>query len=237
TPTLTGTIAATRLPVDASRLPGLVTSLAAELGGTAAQATQLSDEERAWLKLALRDLRDHQGRSVLAVSADLPPAVHAKAAILKERLGNVGQTLWYGEPLARVASDVGTLGDLVRDIEAGTVEALITIDANPAYAAPAFTKLIPRIRQTIHAGVYQDETAVLSNWHVPLAHALESWGDARAVDGTTTILQPLVAPFYSVRTVHQVMEMLLGAIDPAADAPVHATWQQTFAGDFDRRWV
>ena len=30
----------------------------------------------------------------------------------------------------------------------------------------------------------------------PQAHDLESWGDARAYDGTVTVIQPLIAPLY-----------------------------------------
>ena len=48
----------------------------------------------------------------------------------------------------------------------------------------------------VHAGLYADETAELSQWHVPLAHYLESWGDVRAADGTVSIMQPLIKPLY-----------------------------------------
>ena len=39
----------------------------------------------------------------------------------------------------------------------------------------------------MHLGLYDDETAERCHWHVPQAHALEAWGDARAYDGTVTI--------------------------------------------------
>ena len=188
---------------------------------------------------AARELRAHKGKSLLAIGAHLPAAVQAQAAIVNERLGNVGTTLWYSDPVAFAPDNAGSLGELARDIDGGAVETLIMLDANPAYAAPGglgFAELISRVRNTIHAGLYRDETAMLCEWHLPLAHALESWSDARAIDGTATIIQPVVAPFYSVRTAHQVVEMLLGTIDPAADTPVRATWQEKFGGDFDRRW-
>ena len=37
-------------------------------------------------------------------------------------------------------------------------------------------------------------------WHVPAAHYLESWGDARAYDGTISIVQPLIAPIFGGRS-------------------------------------
>ena len=45
----------------------------------------------------------------------------------------------------------------------------------------------------------------LCHWHVPEAHYLESWSDARALDGTATIMQPLIAPLYGGRTAHEVL--------------------------------
>ena len=113
-------------------------------------------------------------------------------------------TLWYSDPVAFAPDNAGTLGELARDIDGGAVETLIILDANPAYAAPGklgFAELIARVRNTIHVGLHPRRNRdALCEWHLPLAHALESWSDARAIDGTATIIQPLVAPFYSVRT-------------------------------------
>jgi hypothetical protein len=39
---------------------------------------------------------------------------------------------------------------------------------------------------------------------------LESWGDARAYDGTITLLQPLIEPLYHGKTASQVLSALLG---------------------------
>ena len=38
---------------------------------------------------------------------------------------------------------------------------------------------------------------------MPEAHSLEGWGDARAFDGTVTIMQPLIAPLYEGATAHR----------------------------------
>ena len=54
----------------------------------------------------------------------------------------------------------------------------------------------PRCRSRVYHGLYVDETANLCHWNVPEPHPLESWGDARAYDGTVTLIQPLIAPLY-----------------------------------------
>ena len=47
-------------------------------------------------------------------------------------------------------------------------------------------------------------------WHLPLSHALESWSDLRAFDGTASIVQPLIRPLYDTRTAHDVLALLAG---------------------------
>jgi hypothetical protein len=73
------------------------------------------------------------------------------------------------------------------------------VGGNPVYDAPAdlnFRANIEKVPFRIHLSLYDDETSALCHWHVPESHYLESWGDARAFDGTVSIIQPLIAPLY-----------------------------------------
>ena len=88
----------------------------------------------------------------------------------------------------------------------------------------------------IHAGLYLDETAALCRWHLPLTHALESWSDARAADGAATVIQPLVRPFFAARTIHQVLDLVLGNKGDDARGLVFATWRARFGADPDAKW-
>ena len=74
---------------------------------------------------------------------------------------------------------------------------LVMLGTNPVYDAPAdldFAGAYAKVGLRMHVGLYQDETAALSHWHVPETHFLEAWGDARTFDGTVTIQQPLIEP-------------------------------------------
>ena len=64
---------------------------------------------------------------------------------------------------------------------------------------------LARVTLKIHAGLYTDETANHADWHLPLSHPLESWGDARAFDGTISMIQPTVAPLYDTRSAAEVL--------------------------------
>ena len=76
------------------------------------------------------------------------------------------------------------------------------LGGNPAYTAPAdmqFADNIKKVANSIHLGMDPNETAVVSKWHLPEAHYLESWGDAVA-GGIATIQQPMIEPIFGGRT-------------------------------------
>src|SRR5205807_6863915 len=62
------------------------------------------------------------------------------------------------------------------------------------------------------------------HWHIPETHYLESWSDARAHDGTVSIVQPLIAPLYNGRSPHEVLGALLGGLDASPYDVVRAHW-------------
>jgi molybdopterin-containing oxidoreductase family iron-sulfur binding subunit len=238
-PSLTGVVSTTRLPVDQSRMPAIAAAIAASFGVDGAESTALSNGESEWVDTAVRELKANAGRSLLTCAPHLPPAVQALAPWINERLENVGRTVSYTEPLAFDPGPERALSDLARSISNGAVETLIILDANPAYAAPAslqLSDLIRTVASSIHAGLYYDETAAACHWHVPMSHMLESWSDARSVDGTATIVQPVLSPLYGTRTMAQLIAMLAGSMDPLAESLVRKTWAESFGDSFDGRW-
>ena len=59
---------------------------------------------------------------------------------------------------------------------------------------------IRKARLRVHLSLYDNETSAVCQWRLPEAHYLETWGDARAFDGTVTIQQPLIQPLYGGRS-------------------------------------
>src|SRR5260370_33864059 len=121
-------------------------------------------------------------------------------------------------------------------MQAGKVDLLIILGVNPAYDAPAdvnFAELLKssKVLLRVHYGLYQNETAELCQWHVPASHELESWGDARAFDGTASLTQPLIEPLYGGKSLHEMMAILLGHGEAAGYDLVRATWDGKPPGD------
>jgi molybdopterin-containing oxidoreductase family iron-sulfur binding subunit len=113
-------------------------------------------------------------------------------------------------------------------MNAGQVETLIILGANPVFTAPADIDFVHALSKTplaIHLGLYADETAELCAWPVPASHWLESWSDATASDGTQSIGQPLIEPLYDSLSAHELLAAILGA--PASDYDiVRAFWSR-----------
>lgn len=237
-PSATGAMASHRLIADARRMPVLAEVLANALGVTGASKPDVTEAEAGWIARVVAACADRAGRSLFVSGLSGGAAAALWVARINQQLRNAGQTLKLTVPIAGPA-DAGSLADLVSDINAGHVTSLLVLDCNPAYSAPGELGVgdaIKRVRSSLHLGLQRDETGVLCEWQLPLAHPLESWSDARAVDGTATILQPVIAPFYDVRTVHHVLALLLGDSDPAADTAVRDTWRVSFGDTFDARW-
>src|SRR5690606_3487839 len=159
---------------------------------------------------------------------------------INEALGNVGSTVRYVQPAAaRPTNHALELGELVDAMNQGEVAALLVLEGNPAYTAPAglgFAAALGRVAFTAKPGLYHDETSELVQWSLPQAHFLETWGDARAFDGTVTIQQPLILPFYNGKSSLEVLAALLG--DPDADGYdiVRDHWRANVSGSFDDFW-
>jgi len=240
TPSSTGAKADHRLPMRAADIQGLASDLQEILhSGTA----KPEGSERARFVNALAaELDRARGSSIIIAGDHQPPAVHAIAHAINAQLGNVGQTVFYTDPVdANPVNQTESLKDLVADMRGGKVDMLVILGGNPAYDAPADLGFAEALSSTkiplrVHLGLYQDETAELCQWHVNQAHYLEAWGDARAYDGTVSIVQPLIAPLYDGKSDLELAGLLAGQGSSGHDL-VQAYWKKQHPGaDFDAFW-
>jgi molybdopterin-containing oxidoreductase family iron-sulfur binding subunit len=73
--------------------------------------------------------------------------------------------------------------------------------------------------------LFFDETATLSHWHIPAAHYLEAWSDARSIDGTVSIVQPLIQPLYGGKSAHEIVATMSDRPERAGYDVVREYWQ------------
>ncbi|WP_224366343.1 TAT-variant-translocated molybdopterin oxidoreductase [Hyalangium versicolor] len=239
---LTGAFADQRLRVRPSRMPLLARALAAEVGrplgrpglASLAEATGgLSEAERRWVSAAARDLSAHAGEALVVAGEGQPPAVHALAHLLNESLGPAGQRLRLVEESRVPAPDAAALPALVEELRSGSVDTLLITAWNPVYRAPADVPLaeaLGRVEHAVYCALEEDETAAVCSWFVPSTHPYEDWGDGRASDGTTTILQPLIAPLVEETVAPlDMLSVFTGELSAAPYDRLRALWRQRTA--------
>jgi molybdopterin-containing oxidoreductase family iron-sulfur binding subunit len=216
-----------------------VQALAAQVG-VISDAPAL-EEGQPWLATVAADLQANQGRSLVVGGPFLSAATQALIHAINDALGNTGQTVVYTDPVeANPVNQTESLQALIEAMNNDQVELLVMLGGNPVYSAPAdlnFGEAFDKVPLRIHLSLYEDETSYLSHWHIPASHSLESWSDAKAYDGTTTIMQPLIAPLYDSHSAHELLSALMGEIGTSGHDIVKGYWEsQQSGGDFETFW-
>ncbi len=237
----TGGSADHRLRLQARRIKAFAAALGAELGVGTAPDVDWSEKEEVYVREIARDLKEAGGQGVVLAGESQPPAVHALAMAINQKLGSIGTTVTLfntGEserPTQREA-----LTGLVDSMKNDEVDALFMIGVNPVYDAPAslgFEEALSSVQNTVHCGLLRNETAQASRWHVPRAHYLERWGDGRAYDGTLSVIQPLIKPLYDdAHSEIEVLNLVATGVDAAGYDLVREQWRKRLSENFEERW-
>lgn len=231
-PTLVGLAADHRLIAGPRDLARFVPMLAAAV---------LRDEAPAdappWLGAMAADLKAARGRAFVHAGPDLPPESHALVHAMNEALGGRGTSWTLSAPAEAESTALGdSMRTLLADMQAGRVHTLLVLDANPAYTAPGFADALRRVEFSMTMAVGPTETAGATHWSVPQRHAFEDWSDARAFDGTATILQPQARPLFDAISPHTLLSLLAGPAPMGSQDAVRATWAPQWGDAAAARW-
>lgn len=242
TPTLTGSMADHRLVMPPTQLGNSLAFLCRQLGlGHVSYNSNLSNRDQDQLNAIAQDLREHHGRSLVVAGSQQPVPIQMMVCYLNDTLHNVGNTIDYLPVIEELPEDMTmSLRQLTNDLNKGEVTDLIVLDVNPVYASPYdlhFLKAFQKADFKVHGGLYFDETAQVSDWHIPMTHELESWGDTKAFDGTVSIRQPLMGPLYNGRNVYEISSIFLEEEYRSSLEAVRSFWKRRLDRlDFDFFW-
>lgn len=236
--TSTGGKADHRWPVKFTEVELAAEQIAAALGVSGLQSQPVLSSTV--VNALVKDLMSHRGASVVIPGETQSARTHALAHAINGRLGAAGSTLSYTEPVEVDSVDqIASIRDLIGQMNAGAVELLIVLGGNPVWDAPSdlsFGQAFKRVRHRVHFGLYENETSAQSTWHLPQAHSLETWSDAKAFDGTVTILQPLIAPLYGGKSSHELLALLQG-LASSSYSLIRDYWRaNSGAADFETWW-
>jgi molybdopterin-containing oxidoreductase family iron-sulfur binding subunit len=240
-PSVTGTMADHRLALRSGDVEHFARLLAKRLGLDVKTSPAMPAEPsfETWVAAVAKDLQAAGGESLVVAGDWQPAVVHHLAAAINAKLGGAVRYLPPVDALSQEQGQVEALRDLAAQMQAGSVEMLVVMGANPVYDAPAdleFAKALAKVPLKVHHGLYLDETGILCDWHVPAAHYLESWGDARSADGTVAIVQPLILPLYGGKSPVEIANVLLNKGGESGYDAVRATWQKDRPDGFEANW-
>ncbi|MGA3161069.1 MAG: TAT-variant-translocated molybdopterin oxidoreductase [Terracidiphilus sp.] len=242
TPTTTGLKAEHRLGLRASEIPAFAAELASALGvgGAFPPKYKWTDEQKKFLAVVVKDMKAHAGKCVVIQGLN-DPWLAVLVLAINIALENDERTAFLSpDPAVPIPSDqIAELKSLITDLNAGKVDWLIVLNANPIYNAPAdlnFAAAFEKAKMTVHLGSHVDETGQNAQWHIPAAHFLESWSDVRAYDESASIIQPMIDPLYGGKTAHHFFQALLDEPGLSPYEAVRETWKPVIKSDFETGW-
>jgi molybdopterin-containing oxidoreductase family iron-sulfur binding subunit len=218
TRSVTGAMADHRLRLQSHEVANFALTLARECGvSSIGQTRPLSPEAEKFFKAVAHDLDKNRQACTIVVGDRQAPAVHAAVHLANVLLGGTSR---FVQAFDDASDGPESIRDLAKAIGDGSVKSLVILGGNPVWNAPAdanLGNLLAKLEDSLHLSEEKNETSAMCKWHLNRAHFLEAWGDVRALDGTVSIVQPLIAPLYDGKTDAEVVELLSGGNHNAYD--------------------
>ncbi|RWY55720.1 TAT-variant-translocated molybdopterin oxidoreductase [Mucilaginibacter gilvus] len=207
---MTGTNADVRMPIKPSEDGVALMNLYNALSGTTLPGSKKLTNANAdkAIVLVAKELLAAKGRS-LVVAGSNDVSVQTLVNAINSLLGSYGATIDLDNPSRQYAGNDTDWTKFVADAKAGLVDAVLFLDANPAYDyynTKDIEAALKKVRLKVTFSDHDDETAALCNAVAPNHHYLESWGDDSAIEGYYTVVQPTINPVNNTR---QAEESLL----------------------------
>ena len=184
------------------------------------------------------DIADAGDGAVVIVGDALGPEAVADGIRMNQSLGSLGKLQRFREDVDAELEPVD-IGELTTMIDAGDVDTVIAVEGNPLFAAPSdlkFGDAWGKLKTSVYLSEYDDETSFLSDWSLPLAHPLESWGDCVSDDGYYGVCQPQILPLLGGRSVGEVLAALAGERVTDGESIVRETAEDMAGSLSDRQW-
>jgi len=252
--TATGAMADHRMRMPRGKVNFFVGALALELEklgvktgiSDLVESSGRHDFDKDWLSALAKDLVANRGRGLI-VAGRTQSAMQGVAAVLNEALGNTGRTVRYRKIESAASlfsrSDMGKVDNIIHKAEGRNIETLIIFGGNPIYDYPGergfhtFSGAFDEIKNIIHFSTHLNETSEKATWHIPRAHFLESWGDARSDMGSQSIIQPMIEPLYGGHGDAEFLNLLASGEDKKGYDIVRETWREILkGGEFEKKW-
>ena len=237
--TLTGSNADNRILVKPSEMGAAIANLynaiATKAGNAAVTAPAINDKAAAAIKKLADELMAHRGKS-LVVSGTNNVGEQTLVNAINAMLDSYGNTISFANASLQRQGIDGEIQGLIREMNAGAVDAVIVWGANPAFDLPnagAFAEAFDKVKTKVSFNGSPDETTDRCDYIAPANHWLESWGDVEPKRGHYSLIQPTIAPLFDTRQAEETLLRWAGSeqLNVASEQPYYeylkANWQAT----------
>ena len=195
---LSGANADKRVPMTPSEQKKAVAAIQGIVAGGSA-STGLSPELDEAVKSAAKQLKNAGSKGVFITGVQ---DVNAQAVALSIN-ETIGSTIIDTQsPKMTRQGNAQAVQQLVQDMNAGAVGAILVVGVNPAYSLPNaedFKTGLEKVDVKVYFNLKEDETGLLCNYLAPAPHYLESWGDVEIKKGQICLTQPTIRPLFNTR--------------------------------------
>lgn len=200
---ITGSNADYRSPIKPSEQGKVLGLLFKEIGGTglSIDSSSLGEEVVANVKMAAQHLKASKGKSIVVAGSNRK-SIQVIVNAINSALNNYDGTINLNNPILLHQSEDAKMAELVKDMQAGKIGALISWDTNPVYTygdAEGFKAGLAKVGLSVSMSRYADESASLFTYICPDSHALESWNDFNPKASHYSLAQPTIRPLHNTR--------------------------------------
>jgi molybdopterin-containing oxidoreductase family iron-sulfur binding subunit len=119
---------------------------------------------------------------------------------------------------------------LLADMKAGKVGAIITNNTNPVYSIVGYADAAKNVKTSVAISLHKDETAATAKYVAGVNHYLESWGDVAIDKATVSIMQPVIKPLFNTK---QFQDLLLAWTGNSTSYYAFLKANKTFASSWN----
>ncbi|MFK8265439.1 TAT-variant-translocated molybdopterin oxidoreductase [Capnocytophaga cynodegmi] len=202
--TLSGANADKRVPVTPSQQKVALAKFYGYLMGTSVAGNLPESVEESVKKAALQAKK--AGTKAVVVTGIQDEDAQLLVLEINDKLGS--EAFNPQSPILTRKGNLAELKQLVSDMNAGNVGALVINNVNPLYTFPnasEFAKALEKVEFSVSFSMKADETAIKTNYIAATPHYLESWGDVELKKGYYALTQPTIRPLFDTRQLQDAL--------------------------------
>src|SRR6266496_244858 len=165
------------------------------------EPTRLTQKTRDAVDRVSKDLANLRAGALIVSGSD-DPDVQYLVNFINYAAGSYGNTVDLAASSANNLSSDQDMVELVRQMNAGEIAALIVSGVNPTYDyfdSQAFSNGMQKVPLKVSLNPTLDETSSPADYVCPQSHFLEGWDEVEPVRGTLSVNQPTIAPLFQTR--------------------------------------